>query len=61
MDERLVKDLTIQELKDIIRQTIRDEIRYVNIDAVGRPITELKEIKALPKKFTITCEEDVWL
>lgn len=60
-DERLVKDLTVQELKDIIRQTLRDEIRYVNIDAVGKPIVELKEMKPFPKKFTITCEEDQWL
>lgn len=62
MEEKLVKDLTVKELKDIIRQLVRDELTFANRNVTECKGYELKEVK-FPKKFEITwaeAEGTVW-
>ena len=59
LEEKLVKDLTVKELKDIIRQTVRDELTFANRNVTECRGYELKEIK-FPKKCEIIWgDEDV--
>ena len=58
-NKTLVKDLTVEELKDIIRQTVRDELTFANRNVTECRGYELREIK-LPKKCEIIwADEDV--
>ena len=60
LEEKLVKNLTGQELKELIRSALRDEIKFFNMkrmEVIGKPLEKVKE---LPKGFTITCEDIKW-
>ena len=56
-DETLVKDLTVAELKELIRQIVRDELTFANRNVTECKGYELKEIK-FPKKFEIIWGDD---
>lgn len=54
MENKLVKDLTVKEFKEMLRQVVRDEIRFQNVtECKGFPIEPIK----FPKKFEITWAE----
>ena len=58
-NETLVKDLTVAELKDLIRQIVQQELMFANRNVTECKGYELKEIK-FPKKFEIIWGDDDW-